>query len=541
VPQATGIHLGRKRIVAVALRGSSKSSRVVGVGSCPRPEDPAALGPTIRALCAERGLPRDPTVVALPNDVALMRTLALPFTTPEQIRRVLKGEAEAALAGLSVEELALGSHFLGASENEGRVMAVAVRKDALAPMLAGLAASGIDPLAVDLEGFALANALTARGHAPEQGTLVAVECEPDEARFLVLHDRRVRVVRSVPLPLVEPAPPPEDGVPAPAATCAPAALPELSAELTRTLLAGGLMDPPQRALLLGPLAQDPALAAAVERVVGVRAEAVDLLAEVGAPGPDGASAATAYGAALKGLGLDHHEVNLRVDELAFKRRFDQVAGALATFVTLAFIVLLVVLVDVRSRATALRRSWTTNVLAPTLQRFVDVQTRVEPDAEKRAALDHKLRNLTPREELVDALVDHLRGRKQKLLGGPALDTFKMRSALDTWRDWSDRLEAARAGFTPPIKYWVLDSIEVELRPAPSTGTITCAGWLELESGRAFLEAMRNSLATVPDFAKSVPGVTQTAKGPDGADRLQFSLATELPPEQADRRKEGSNG
>lgn len=553
MPQATGIHVGRKRILAVALRGSARASTVIGAGSCPRPEDPAALGPAIRALCTERGLPRDPTVLALGNDVALMRTIALPFTSPEQIRKVLKGEAEAALAGLSVEEMALSSHFLGATENEGRVMAVAVRKSALAPLLAGLGGSGIDPMAVDLEGFALANALVARGLVPEAGALLAIECEPDEARFLLMQDQRVRVVRSVPLALgapTVPVEPPADGavefapgVPEPdrALGCALEALPELAAELTRTLLAGGLMDPPARALLLGPLAHEPALSAAVERVIGVRPEVAELLAEAGAPGPDAASAAAAYGAALKGLGFDHAEVNLRVEELAFKRRFDQVAGALATFVTLAFVVLLVLLIDVRGRADALRRAWTQTVLLPGLQRFRDVQKRLEPNDAKREALDLKLRTetTTPREVLMARMVEHLKAQDTKLQGGPAKDVFEMRSALDTWCEWSDRLEAARATVRP--KYWVLDSIEIELRPAPGTGTINCAGWLELENGRAAVEAMKNALMAVPDFERTVPGPTQAATGPDGLERLRFSLATELPVEKTKTSKEGADG
>lgn len=541
MPQATGIHVGRKRIVAVALRGSPKSSKVIGAGSCARPDDPAELGSTIRALCTERGLPRDPTVVALGNDAALMRTLALPFTSPDQIRKVLKGEAEAALAGLSVEQMALGSHFLGATDHEGRVMAVAVRKDALAPLLERLGAAGIDPVAVDLEGFALANALVALGHAPEHGAVVAIECEPDEVRFLLIQDRRVQVVRSVPLALGipdVPMAPPGDGP-----VLADAALPELTAELTRTLLAGGLMEPPGRVLLLGPLAPVPALADAVERVTGVRPEVADLLADAGAPGPDAASAGSAYGAALKGLGFDHDEVNLRVDELAFKRRFDQVAGPLATLVTLAFVVLLVLLIDVRSRADALRRDWTEKVLKPALARFREVEQRLEPDAAKREALDLKLRTeaTTPREELLGRMLAHLRTRDTKLRGGPAADVFKMRSALDTWAAWADRLEAARAAHRPPPKYWILDGIEIELRPAPAAGTITCAGWLELDRGREFVEAMKTSLTEIPDFNKTQPGQTQTGTGPDGEQRLQFSLATTLPLETADKRKDATDG
>lgn len=553
MPQATGIHVGRKRIVAVALRGSSRSSRVIGAGSCPRPEDPAALGSTVRALCAERGLPRDPTVLALGNDLALMRTLALPFTSPDQIRKVLKGEAEAAFAGLSVEQMALGSHFLGATDHEGRVLAVAVRKEALASILGELGGGGIDPIAVGLEGFALANALVALGHAPEQGSLVAIECEPDEARFLVLQDRRVRVARTVPLALGAPNVPlgaPADGavefdpgVPAPdrGLGCAPEALPELSAELTRTLLAGGLMEPPDRVLLLGPLAHDPALAAAVERVTGVAAEVADLLADAGAPGPDAASAGTAYGAALKGLGFDHDEVNLRVDELAFKRRFDQVAGPLATFVTLAFVVLLVMLIDVRGRAEALRHGWTKQVLAPAYQRFSVVRDRMVPDEATRKAMDDAMRNesKTPRESLMETMAARLDAWEKKLKGGPALDTFKMRSALDTWRNWADRLEAARGKLKP--KYWILDGIEVELRPAPVAGTITCAGWLDMDGGREFVEAMKNSLMEVPDFQLTVPGQTQAGTGPDGDQRLQFSLATNLPVEQPEKRKAGTDG
>jgi hypothetical protein len=306
----------------------------------------------------------------------------------------------------------------------------------------------------------------------------------------------------------------------------PAVVADFEAEITRTLVAGGLMDPPTRVLLCGTLAHEPAVAAAAERVMGVPPEVVSPMEDLGAPGPEALAAVSALGAAWKGLGFDHAEVNLRVDEFAFKRRFDQVAGALATFVTLAFLVLLVLLIDTKQRYGDLRREWTLKVLRPAFARFTETLNKMEADESKRAALTERFKDegQTPREKVMGRMVGQLRQWKTKLQGGPAKSEFQMRSALDTWKAWSDPLMT----FEPRPKYWVLDQIEIELKPPPSQGRIYCKGWVDIDKGREAIERMKNSVTALPDFTDTVPGVTTAGNGPDGEQRLSFSLTTTLP-------------
>ncbi len=526
-----GLHLGRTRVTAVGLSGSAKSPRVVGSFSAPRPAEggePGALGKALRALLGEHGLPRDPVVVGVPADECLLRPLALPFTSPEQIRRVLKGEAESALPSHAVEDLLVSAHLIGDVDGRGRALAVAFPKESMRKLLADLEAGGVDPVSVDVDGFGLVNALAAVGEVPEKGVLLAADVEADEARFAVVADGRVRLLRTVAVPLAAPAGEGANGL-----QVLPEGLDALRAELTRTLVAAAVDGAPDKVVLTGTLAEDPAVRAAVAETAGGEPSAVRPVGNLpGAPAPDvpgGRAGVVALGLAWKGLGTDRGEVDLRLEEFSFRRAFDQVKGPLATFVTLVFLLCALGIYHFNERRKEAQTQLVQAVLKPALDRFNESWPGAE--AEKKALLQKLLaEEPAPHRGLVPRMIGLLREKKTELEGGPAEDSFPMRSLLDVWRDWADRLKLVPqpAGGQPGYdRYWVLNKIEL----TPSG--VRCEGLVDIEGGRTAVDRMMTLLRENPDFAQTDTD-KETKPTQDGT-RLAFGIHSKLPSEEAPKR------
>ncbi|MHC5020089.1 MAG: type IV pilus biogenesis protein PilM [Planctomycetota bacterium] len=514
--QATGIHISATRITAVFLKGTSKSPKVVSAGWMPiPPADEMDLGKAVRHLLGEHTIPRDPAVVTLANDEALMRSMAMPFTRYEEIKKVLKGEAEAALPGISVDQVVITSHFLGAHEAEGQVMTIAMRKERLAELLGQMQSGGVDPVGICLEGFSLAEAVIALDRAPEGASVVVADADADCLGLAIIADRRVRVVRTIQLPMVLPDGGFNVGI-----------LGELHDELTRTLVAGGLMEPPAMVLMTGSAAGQPAIRDALEKVIGVTPE--PLAMEIDEPDsplamPGGSAA---YGAALQGLGADATGVNLRVDEFGFKRTFDQVAGALAALVTIAFICGLILFVDYQQQHREAVQVWNKATLSPAFKRWGDSWRKVRPDQKEWQADRDRLEKNLPRTKLMGEMIRLLQEENKRLKQGPVKAEFDMRSQLDVWKAFADSL----ATFRPSSKYWVIDQFDVTPRD------LTVKGWFGIDGGRADLGLMLNSLKAHEYFRQAEPGANQVKKGPDGQERLQFSVSCRLPEEEQKKAK-----
>jgi hypothetical protein len=104
--------------------------------------------------------------------------------------------------------------------------------------------------------------------------------------------------------------------------------------------------------------------------------------------------------------------------------------------------------------------------------------------------------------------------------------FDMRSQLDVWKAFADSL----AAFQPRSKYWIVDQLDITPRD------VTVKGWFGTTGGRGDLDTMVGALKRHALFAQAQAGSTQVKKGPDGTERLQFSLTCRLPEEEQKKAK-----
>ena len=132
--KAVGIDSGAYELKIVELDGSFRRPKlskvciertdVPSVG-----EDAAAVAATqVREVLKEAGMGRDNLAIAFPSNRTVLREMTVPFVGKEQIRRVIKFEAEGEIHSHSVDDLVVDFHILEELENETRVLIAAVPK-----------------------------------------------------------------------------------------------------------------------------------------------------------------------------------------------------------------------------------------------------------------------------------------------------------------------------------------------------------------------------------------------------------------------------
>jgi len=154
--KAVGLDAGEFEVKAVELDGSYRRPRLTRVVAEPVPGGDSQAGAEAaqRALQAE-GFSRDNVCMAVPCREAVLRMMNVPFIGEDQIRKVIKFEAEGSIHSHSVDDMVVDFHVLGEEGAETRVLMAALPKAPLRSSLTALEQAGIEPLTVDLDTMAL--------------------------------------------------------------------------------------------------------------------------------------------------------------------------------------------------------------------------------------------------------------------------------------------------------------------------------------------------------------------------------------------------
>lgn len=259
MPTQLAVDLSRLRVRAVEIDGTAKSPRIRSFTVADVPAKPSEAGAAaqrpsyaagLQALASQRRLTRDPAGVAIASLDCTFREIDLPFTTPDQIDRVVKFEAESHLQLVDIDSVVVSYQILDSDGRGGsRLLIAACPKETITGAVADLGKIGVDPQNADLHLTSLFGALRATGYVlapepppadapPEQRpvgeTVLALECDDDLTQLLVMRGdqliaaRALRFGTSVPaaapqLPAGSAAPASAAGDPAKATAGAPAA------------------------------------------------------------------------------------------------------------------------------------------------------------------------------------------------------------------------------------------------------------------------------------------------------------------------------
>lgn len=187
--KAAGIDAGEYEVKVVELDGSyrkPKLSRVFvePVSSLARGDEQEHAGHVAEAVVGALeggGMGKDNLSMSFPCREAVLRVLTVPFVGDDQIRKVIKFEAESAIHSHNVDDMIVDFHVLSEGDAETRVLIAAVPKPSLRARLSALEGLGVEPVVVDLDTMALFHCAEWCG-ALRSSDLDALEDEAEEPR-----------------------------------------------------------------------------------------------------------------------------------------------------------------------------------------------------------------------------------------------------------------------------------------------------------------------------------------------------------------------
>jgi type IV pilus assembly protein PilM len=346
------------------------------------------LSRVLRELFDEMKLPKEDVCAAIGSGSTVLREFPVPFKEEDQIRKVLRFEMENHLHSHAVEDMVVNGVKTGETREGSRMLGFATPKSDLLRRLAILRRAGIEPASVDLDTTAVYTACYAHGVFERHPNVIVLDIGAQTTNVVRVCDGRPRYFRSVLLglsgvataiskdlevPIAEgrrqaqlaSGARPGDllipsGVLDPDVPPGEKTLPEVRAdtvedrrlgfvrklhqETHRSISAVSGEPPPERILVCGGGALMPGTLEALAEKIGLPVERLDLGGRVGdlGPEPEYAQVASppAIGCALRMIGINPLGIELLQDEFAPTNVFDVVKTALATGVTLVFLLLL---------------------------------------------------------------------------------------------------------------------------------------------------------------------------------------------------------
>ncbi len=385
--KAVGIDIGARAVKLAVVDGGPKGAKLLRFVERPyetegAPTQTEILDALKKALAAAKA-PKNAACFAMPAERCVLREVSVPFTQDDQIAKVVKFEFEPHLHSAAIEDVIVDYITTGPSRTGTRLLVMACIKTNLSQLLDELKQAGIDPLHVDVDVAALWNVAAAAGVTAADPNCLILDVGARTTKTLLVQDGLLKVARSIRIGSdsarkrlttdfegdaaeAEKALEAASGVEALAAPVEVAGTLEIvhSVGAIETAVAKSRADQflrrvvreTQRTLPMmgdesaitriyvtgGGIADHPNTRHELEERFGVPVVDLPVQDAVGHDLPPSEaedlrrSGAVAVGTALKVLGIDVADIDLRQDEFRFARTFDQLKNVLAFGVTFAF-------------------------------------------------------------------------------------------------------------------------------------------------------------------------------------------------------------
>ena len=523
----TIIDYGGHRVRLMEFDGAGKKLRVLGVADVPlngvvaegeaAAEAGDAQAEAIRKALRAAGFTNDPCAMAFDASNAMFREFDLPFTSDDQINKVVKFESESHVPG-DIDDYVLQYQVLRKTRDKSHILVIAVKKDELLDRLDILEESGLDPMVVDIDDLALHNALVATGVAAEHPRIAVINAQERSTSLLFIEQGKLVAVRSIRIGTrgagthgagEETG---GDGAASEEAALDTARTHEYLTRLTREIrrTTSTLPDalPVDELYVTGPGGAVPGFGAAIGEVLGREPSPLDLLDRVSHDLSDedarrwGPELGVALGMAFKLNGQDVSGTDFRRDEAAYTHKFDQVKTPLIVLSFLVFLVVAFLGLDAFMEAGKLKTEYERIVTQG--DSFLG---QIMGDAEAAKA---KWRNAEPGPPQVRAVLEAVRGLREEIAQklGRSKSIPDLESALEVWIELSNTIFANEAA----IGRLALQRIDIDVMARPPI--VKLDGQVEDLEHFATLQA---ALRERPMFKSVDPGGTQPV-----ADGVRFS-------------------
>jgi len=206
---ALGVDIGSARIKAVELSRSGGGAVIRAAGSVPTPAgaiqegritDPQAVGRALRELVASAGIRTRNSVASVSGQVAVVREVRMPKLPPAEVKAAARFEVERYLP-YPIAEVTYDTFVVGEFKDNGNtrldVLVAAARTDVLSQHVTALKAAGLEPEILDVESFALARAMTARGKQAQNKIIIYIHIGAENTGIMIADGPVPRVMRTV--------------------------------------------------------------------------------------------------------------------------------------------------------------------------------------------------------------------------------------------------------------------------------------------------------------------------------------------------------
>ena len=509
----TVIDYGARFARLMEFDGSGRKLRVLAVTEAelvepPEAEpgqDPASIEDgrpeALRAAIDEADIAREPCAACFDAAHAAFREFDLPFTSKEQIDKVVRFEAEGHFPG-DIDDYVVQHLVLRQTRDKSRLLAAAFDKDELLDRLDILQEAGLDPILVDLDAMSLHNALVQTGALSGLERSVCVDAGAVATTLLFLAGNELYSVRSMRIGAGDAL----SG--ADSEDVATARVHEFVARLTReirrTLSTLPDFGAPQAVLLSGTGTRLPGVAEALAEVFGAEARDVDWLSLVDHKldeedaerfGPD---LGALIGTAFRFGGLEAGSFDFRREEAAYTRKFDQVKTPLIVLSFLGFLV--VAFLGLRSwmEADKLRNEY--RIMSDLGIQYVQ---KIVTDSEPAVAA---IRKVEPGPKRVQAVLEVIRDQKEDIAQklGRSQKIPDLPSALAVWIELFDTFSRNE----DPIGRFALERVDIDIKGKNPVAKISG----EVEDATHY-QTLIDTLKGRPMITDVEPGATkQTSTG-----------------------------
>ncbi|MHC4922499.1 MAG: pilus assembly protein PilM, partial [Planctomycetota bacterium] len=387
--KAVGLDIGAHHVRLVEIDGGAKGVRVLRLGereivNGEEPDREEAVREAVDALFQETHASRAEVVMSWPAEACTIREIDVPFIEDDQIRKVIKFEFESHLHSDSIDDVVVDYLSTGETAGGTRLLTIGASKAPLKTRLTSLDMVRVDPVAVDVDVASLVDAASVAGVLETHPTAVMVDVGARSTKIVLVVDGTIRTARAMrggidgltqrletdldggpdaAAAALESAPRPDDLMAVADTDATEAILPpaETSAatlqvavvedrrtdfvdrlvrEISRTLAtaAPGLSFP--TLLISGRGSTVAGIQQELETALTMDVEPLSLFQNLESPVPPesleeaNAVYAVALGAAVRAIGQGPAHLDLRKEDLAFARRFEQVKGGISAILAL---------------------------------------------------------------------------------------------------------------------------------------------------------------------------------------------------------------
>ena len=200
--KSVGLEIHARGVRAVEVTGRGKNAKVVRYVDTPLvprggAPDPEELQDALNAIFRGSKFSRNHVVTSLPADETVVREIPVPFKNDDQIRKVIKYEAEHHLHDCDADDVIVQYTRIGESADGANLLVFAARKDDISRRIEYARGSGVEPLAMDLDAAAVYNAVRASGALDQTPNCVLVNIQHRATEMIFVVDGEVRALRSV--------------------------------------------------------------------------------------------------------------------------------------------------------------------------------------------------------------------------------------------------------------------------------------------------------------------------------------------------------